>query len=242
MGTVGYMAPEQVRGQAVDARADLFAFGAVLYEMLSGQPRVSARHAGRHDDGDPQARIRRSCPPSRADLSPALDRIVRHCLEKNPAERFQSARDVAFALEAFSGTSLDRGVARDSRRRRRLAAGVARWRWQSSQSRRLRPGVLADRRDRGRRQRQSRFETQDVGPAVDHQRALLAGRSDDRLQRRADRQHARLFVIRPGTVDAAAARRAGHASAFDLVEGRAGRAHRRPLRSAIGFSAARSRG
>ncbi len=104
MGTVGYMAPEQVRGQAVDARTDLFALGALLYEMLTGQ-----RAFQRDTPAETMTAILREDPPelsaSRAELSPALDRIVRHCLEKNPAERFQSARDVAFALEALSGSA-----------------------------------------------------------------------------------------------------------------------------------------
>ena len=104
LGTIGYMAPEQVRGQAVDARADVFAFGAVLFEMISG---VRAFH--RETAADTMTAILTQDPPelsgSRPDLSPALDRIVRHCLEKNPNERFQSARDVAFALESLSGTA-----------------------------------------------------------------------------------------------------------------------------------------
>ncbi len=105
LGTVGYMAPEMVRGQPVDARSDLFAFGAVLYEMLSG------RRAFQHDTAaETMTAIMKQDPPeltgSRAEISPALDRIVRHCLEKNPAERFQSARDVAFALEALSGSNV----------------------------------------------------------------------------------------------------------------------------------------
>jgi eukaryotic-like serine/threonine-protein kinase len=104
MGTIGYMAPEQVRGQAVDARADVFAFGAVLYEMVSG-----ARAFQRETTADTMTAILTQDPPelvgSRPDLSPALDRIIRHCLEKNPNERFQSARDIAFALEALSGST-----------------------------------------------------------------------------------------------------------------------------------------
>jgi serine/threonine protein kinase len=104
MGTVGYMAPEQVRGQTVDARADLFSLGAVLYEMLSG------RRAFKRDTSvETMTAILNEDPSeigvTRADISPALDRIVRHCLEKNPAERFQSARDVAFALEALTGST-----------------------------------------------------------------------------------------------------------------------------------------
>jgi serine/threonine protein kinase len=104
MGTMGYMAPEQVRGQTVDGRADLFAFGAVLYEMVGGQ-----RAFQRDTAADTMTAILTQDPPelvgSRPDLSPALDRIIRHCLEKNPNERFQSARDVAFALEALSGSA-----------------------------------------------------------------------------------------------------------------------------------------
>ena len=103
LGTVGYMAPEQVRGQAVDARTDLFAFGAVLYEMLTGQ-----RAFKRDTAAETLTAILKDDPPeltgSRPDLSPTLERIVRHCLEKNPAERFQSARDVAFALETLSAS------------------------------------------------------------------------------------------------------------------------------------------
>jgi dipeptidyl aminopeptidase/acylaminoacyl peptidase len=106
VGTVGYMAPEQVRGHAVDARTDLFALGAVLYEMLSGR-----RAFVRDTAAETMTAILREEPPdltgTRIDLPAALDRIVRHCLEKNPAERFQTARDVAFALEALSGTGLN---------------------------------------------------------------------------------------------------------------------------------------
>jgi len=104
MGTMGYMAPEQVRGRQVDGRADLFAFGAVLYEMVTGQ-----RAFQRDTPADTMTAILKEDPPElqtvRADLPPALDRIIRHCLEKNPAERFHSARDVAFALESLSGSA-----------------------------------------------------------------------------------------------------------------------------------------
>jgi eukaryotic-like serine/threonine-protein kinase len=110
MGTVGYMAPEQVRGQAIDTRADLFALGAVLYEMLTGQ-----RAFARDTTAETMTAILKEDPPeltaSRADLSPALDRIVRHCLEKNAVERFQTARDVAFALDSLSGSGSGSGAA-----------------------------------------------------------------------------------------------------------------------------------
>src|SRR5262245_29064946 len=109
MGTAGYMAPEQVRGLAVDARADLFSFGAVLYEMLAG-----TRAFQRDTAADTMTAILSAEPPDlaelRGDLPPALDRIVKHCLEKNPIERFRSAHDVAFALEALSGSKLASGA------------------------------------------------------------------------------------------------------------------------------------
>ena len=127
MGTIGYMAPEQVRGQAVDARADLFALGAVLYEMLSGR-----RAFGRQTPVDSMTAILTEEPPDLAasvvDASPAIDRIVRHCLEKNPTERFQTARDVAFALESLTASARTSSGAEPlssaiGRRPRRSSAG-----------------------------------------------------------------------------------------------------------------------
>src|SRR5689334_6113830 len=101
MGTVGYMSPEQVRGKNADARSDIFAFGAILYEMLSGKRAFHGDSAA-----DTMSAILKEDVPELTEtnrtVSPALDRIVRHCLEKSPAERFQSARDVAFNLEALS--------------------------------------------------------------------------------------------------------------------------------------------
>jgi len=101
LGTMGYMAPEQVRGLATDHRADLFAFGAVLYEMLSGRRAFHGETAA-----DTISAVLNADP---ADLDvtipPALDRIVRRCLEKRPDLRFQSARDLAFALEALTSMS-----------------------------------------------------------------------------------------------------------------------------------------
>jgi len=90
--------------KAVDARTDLFALGAVLYEMLSGD-----RAFRRETTADTMSAVLTSEPPDllqkRVEVSPGLDRIVRHCLEKNPAERFQSARDVVFALESLANSS-----------------------------------------------------------------------------------------------------------------------------------------
>ena len=125
IGTAGYMAPEQVRGQAVDGRADLFALGAVLYEMLSG-----TRAFQRDTAAETMTAILKEDPPdlgdTRTDLSPALDRIVRHCLEKNVAERFQTARDVAFALEALSGSASGSATSRPTSSHR--TGRAAHWR------------------------------------------------------------------------------------------------------------------
>jgi Tol biopolymer transport system component len=100
LGTAGYMAPEQVRGEAVDSRADLFALGAILYEMSSG------RRAFRGDSAvETLTAILREDPPELPPASGALDRVIRHCLEKRPEERFQSARDLAFQLEALASGS-----------------------------------------------------------------------------------------------------------------------------------------
>jgi hypothetical protein len=102
LGTVGYMAPEQVRGAAVDSRADIFAFGALLYEMVTGQ-----RAFSRETSAETMTAILREDPPEAgfAGVPPAIERIVRRCLEKKPEARFRSAHDLAFALEAFSGTT-----------------------------------------------------------------------------------------------------------------------------------------
>ncbi|HEV8368020.1 MAG TPA: protein kinase [Pyrinomonadaceae bacterium] len=104
LGTVGYMSPEQVRGQVVDHRSDIFAFGAILYEMLSGK---RAFHAG--SPAETMSAILKEDPPelsaTNRTIPPALERLVHHCLEKSPEERFQSARDLAFDLQALSGTS-----------------------------------------------------------------------------------------------------------------------------------------
>jgi eukaryotic-like serine/threonine-protein kinase len=104
MGTVGYMSPEQVRGQAADHRADIFAFGAVLYEMLAGK-----RAFQKPTSADTMSAIMNEDPPSisqvTTNIPPALQRVVHRCLEKNPEQRFQSASDLAFALDALSETS-----------------------------------------------------------------------------------------------------------------------------------------
>ena len=116
MGTVGYMSPEQVRGLAVDHRTDIFAFGAILYEMVMGKPTF-----GRPTSADTMSAILNEEPPSISQLSPetpaALERVVRRCLEKNPEQRFQSASDLAFALESAvdPGTSFSATGTREIR-------------------------------------------------------------------------------------------------------------------------------
>jgi eukaryotic-like serine/threonine-protein kinase len=104
MGTVGYMSPEQVRGQKIDHRSDIFSFGAILYEMLSGHRAFHGQSAA-----DTMSAILKEDPADLSgtnhNVSPALERLLDHCLEKNPDERFHSARDLAFALEALSGSS-----------------------------------------------------------------------------------------------------------------------------------------
>jgi serine/threonine protein kinase len=102
MGTVGYMSPEQVKGRTIDHRSDIFSFGAILYEMLSGRRAFHGESAA-----ETMSAILKEDPLELSEtnktLSPALVRLVNHCLEKNPEERFHSASDLAFALESISG-------------------------------------------------------------------------------------------------------------------------------------------
>ncbi|HEY6931556.1 MAG TPA: protein kinase, partial [Thermoanaerobaculia bacterium] len=129
LGTLGYMSPEQVRGRPADARSDIFSFGAILYEMLSGKRAFHGDSAA-----DTMSSILKEDPPdlsiTNQSVSPGLERIVRHCLEKNPEQRFHSAHDLAFDLEALSGISgaSPAGAARvpaSPRRTGRAAAMVA---------------------------------------------------------------------------------------------------------------------
>jgi Tol biopolymer transport system component len=121
LGTVGYMSPEQVRGESVDHRSDIFSLGALLYEAFSGTRAftgaspVETMHAILKQE-PPELSIAHHA------LPPAIDRIVRRALEKDPAERFQSARDLGFALEALSGTSGAVPVAVDAAPRKRRRA------------------------------------------------------------------------------------------------------------------------
>jgi serine/threonine protein kinase len=117
MGTVWYMSPEQVRGEAADHRSDIFSFGAVLYEMLAGR-----RAFHRDTAAESMTAILKEDPPEIAaggpGASPGLQRIVQHCLEKKPGERFQSAHDIAFALQALSGSAVASGPLTATARKR----------------------------------------------------------------------------------------------------------------------------
>jgi eukaryotic-like serine/threonine-protein kinase len=123
LGTIRYMAPEQIDGGPTDARSDLFAFGAVLYEMFTGSPafdgpRTSALVAAIHDQ-----------PPPSAALDPAINRIVHACLEKHPDDRWQTARDLLRELQWAREEPQVPGAGRESgsaaKRRRWLGAGAA---------------------------------------------------------------------------------------------------------------------
>jgi eukaryotic-like serine/threonine-protein kinase len=104
MGTVGYMSPEQVRAEVADYRSDIFALGAILYEMLAGK-----RAFQKPTSPETMTAILNEDPPGISQfvpsLPPSLQRVVRRCLEKKPEQRFQSASDLAFALDALSGVS-----------------------------------------------------------------------------------------------------------------------------------------
>src|SRR6266699_2454034 len=124
MGTVGYMSPEQVRGEPCDARSDIFSFGAVFYEMLTGK-----RAFKRETSAETMTAILREDPPELNDTGwqgpLALQRILVRCLEKNVERRFQSASDLAFAIESLNGTSTVKSVPQPDSRRARLPWAAA---------------------------------------------------------------------------------------------------------------------
>jgi len=122
LGTVPYLSPEQVRGLPADARSDVFALGAVLYEMLARRRAFTGETTS-----ETETAILREEPPELSTIDSripaALDRIARRCLEKRPEERFESARDVAFALEAVA-TTVGAPAAADEGRHARRRAGL----------------------------------------------------------------------------------------------------------------------
>ncbi len=124
LGTAGYMSPEQVRGESVDARSDIFSFGCVLYEMATAKRAFDGKTAA-----DVISAILKEEPPeiggTPAPVPPALDAIVRRCLEKDPAQRFQSAADLAFALRSVTAVSTAQHVSAVRRTRRWLIPAIA---------------------------------------------------------------------------------------------------------------------
>jgi len=130
LGTVGYMSPEQVRGQRVDHRSDIFSVGAILFEMLSGERAFRGDSAA-----DAMSAVLNTDPVTtssrwQAAVPPLLDETVRHCLEKNPADRFQSASDVAFTLAAgglssSASAALPSAGAVPAPKRAKIAAAIA---------------------------------------------------------------------------------------------------------------------
>ncbi len=124
LGTVGYMSPEQVRGDVADHRSDIFSFGSILYEMLNGQ-RAFKRNTGAEtmtailNEDLPEFSVKSGA------IAPALERIVRHCMEKQPGQRFQSAHDIAFDLESVSSISATATPAVSATRNRWVRPAVA---------------------------------------------------------------------------------------------------------------------
>ncbi|MGD0873289.1 MAG: protein kinase [Bryobacteraceae bacterium] len=118
LGTVGYMSPEQVRGQTADHRSDIFNFGLILYELLTGK---RAFHAGTHVE-TMTAILKEEAPELPETVPPGVRQIAAHCLEKNPINRFQSAHDLGFALTAVAQSGSHSAAA---------ALPAARWRWRS---------------------------------------------------------------------------------------------------------------
>ena len=123
VGTIGYMSPEQITGAPVDHRTDIFGFGAIVYEMLTGR-----RAFGRESSAETIAAILKEDVtemPSASGVPPSLERIVRRCLEKNSAERFYSAHDIGIALEALTdGSTSSPSIAVRRRESRRASYGV----------------------------------------------------------------------------------------------------------------------
>lgn len=126
MGTAGYMSPEQVRGGTVDHRADVFAFGAILYEMLVGK-----RAFRKPTSAETMTAILNEDPPGISQIAPhtppGLQRVVHRCLEKNPEQRFQSSSDLAFALEALSQPGHSSSVTVEAPEQRRGGKALAWW-------------------------------------------------------------------------------------------------------------------
>ena len=185
MGTVGYMSPEQVRGKPAVPESDIFAFGAILYEMVSGK-----RAFHRESAADTMSAILHEEPPDLTETArnvpSGLERIVRHCLEKNPAQRFHSAGDLAFDLEAMADISSSKSGMQAAAQQVRAA--------------RLAPQASL-RRARGRRCR--RHPRRGLVAGTQQRQRRSAGVSADHLPHRLHRQrplHARRRRGLPGVL------------------------------------------
>ena len=124
LGTVGYMSPEQVRGRPVDHRSDIFSVGSILFEMVTGA-RAFRRESGVETMNAILKEDPLDAPAAGATVPPALERILRHCLEKAPDERFQSARDLAFDLASLIGATTSGRAAVNARPTRRVPGMLA---------------------------------------------------------------------------------------------------------------------
>src|SRR5206468_2650640 len=120
LGTPAYMSPEQVVGRRADHRSDMFAFGAVLYEMLTGRRAFLGGSSV-----ETMNAIVKDEPLPIESSSPLVEQIVRHCLEKEPEQRFQSARDLAFQLRLALHPSARTSVTAADRPRRRYVLAIA---------------------------------------------------------------------------------------------------------------------
>ena len=228
MGTVGYMAPEQVRGLTVDARADLFALGAVLYEMLSGRAAfkrdtvADTMTAVLNEDPQPLTAVQ-------TDVPRALQQIVHHALEKNPTERFQSARDFGFALDALSGSATSgmtavSQVTRPSSSRTRYAAIIL-----------IAAALTGSVRFRATfgptvGSRRHSIRSEDIRASVHHQRPVPSRRPEHRLQRGPRGECSRAVREPPEYPGAPVHRTPAHPSPVGLVAGRIGCPDRREIR------------
>ncbi len=123
LGTAGYMSPEQVRGEPVDGRSDIFSFGLVLYECLSGRAPFERQTGAELMT----AILREDAPDLPETVSPALRQIVQHCLEKEAARRFHSANDLGFALRTVSTSST--GSRASGRMEAQSAPRKRKWMW-----------------------------------------------------------------------------------------------------------------